>query len=75
MPTANARMPSGSVILAGAALASADMRGLYLGRPVTRPAAGQRRSTAAANGKISSDGLKPHDDLMAQFPFLGLPNS
>jgi Domain of unknown function (DUF4331) len=26
------------------------------------------------NGKVSSDGLKPHDDLMPQFPFLGLPN-
>jgi len=27
------------------------------------------------NGKVSSDGLMPHDDLMPQFPFLGLPNS
>ena len=26
------------------------------------------------NGKVSSDGLRPHDDLMPQFPFLGVPN-
>ena len=26
------------------------------------------------HGKVSSDGLKPHDDLLAEFPFLGLPN-
>ena len=23
---------------------------------------------------FTSDGLKPHDDLLAEFPFLGLPN-
>jgi Domain of unknown function (DUF4331) len=27
-----------------------------------------------SNGQITSDGLKPHDDLMARFPYLGLPN-
>lgn len=27
------------------------------------------------NGQVSSDGLKPHDDLLPQFPFLGLPNA
>jgi hypothetical protein len=27
-----------------------------------------------SNGQITPDGLKPHDDLMAQFPYLGLPN-
>ena len=25
-------------------------------------------------GKVSSDGLKPHDDLLAEFPYLGPPN-
>ena len=26
------------------------------------------------HGKVTSSGLRPHDDLRAQFPFLGLPN-
>ena len=26
------------------------------------------------NGKKSPDGLKPHDDLSAEFPYLGPPN-
>ncbi len=26
------------------------------------------------HGKVTSDGLKPHGDLLAEFPFLGLPN-
>jgi hypothetical protein len=26
------------------------------------------------NGKVTSDGLKPHDDLLADFPYLGSPN-
>jgi hypothetical protein len=26
------------------------------------------------NGKVASDGLKPHDDLLAEFPYLGPPN-
>jgi Domain of unknown function (DUF4331) len=26
------------------------------------------------NGKVGSDGLKPHDDLLAEFPYLGPPN-
>ena len=26
-------------------------------------------------GQVTSSGLRPHDDLLAQFPFLGLPNS
>ncbi len=26
------------------------------------------------NGKAGSDGLKPHDDLLAEFPYLGPPN-
>jgi hypothetical protein len=26
------------------------------------------------HGKVTIDGLKPHDDLLAEFPFLGLPN-
>jgi len=32
------------------------------------------RMAFLTNGKVSSDGLKPHDDLQAGFPFLGLPN-
>jgi hypothetical protein len=27
-----------------------------------------------SNGRISSQGLKPHDDLLADFPYLGVPN-
>jgi hypothetical protein len=26
------------------------------------------------NGKVGSDGLKPHGDRLADFPFLGPPN-
>lgn len=26
------------------------------------------------NGKVTSDGLKPHNDYLAEFPFLGPPN-
>ena len=26
------------------------------------------------HGKVTSDGLKPHDDLLAEFPYLGLPH-
>jgi hypothetical protein len=25
-------------------------------------------------GRVTSDGLKPHDDLLAEFPYLGVPN-
>ena len=32
------------------------------------------RMAFLTNGKVSSDGLKPHDDLLAEFPFLGPPN-
>ena len=27
-----------------------------------------------SNGKVTSDGLKPHNDYLAEFPFLGPPN-
>ena len=27
-----------------------------------------------SNGKIPPDGLKPHDGLLAKFPYLGPPN-
>lgn len=27
------------------------------------------------HGKVTSDGLKPHDDLLAEFPYLGLPHT
>ena len=26
------------------------------------------------HGKVTSDGLKPHDDLLDEFPYLGPPN-
>ena len=26
------------------------------------------------NGKVPPSGLKPHDDLLEQFPYLGPPN-
>ena len=26
------------------------------------------------NGKVPPAGLKPHDDLLNEFPYLGLPN-
>jgi hypothetical protein len=25
-------------------------------------------------GRVTSDGLKPHDDLLVEFPYLGVPN-
>jgi hypothetical protein len=25
-------------------------------------------------GRVTSDGLKPHDDLLNEFPYLGVPN-
>jgi hypothetical protein len=27
-----------------------------------------------SNGKIGPDGLKPHEDLLTEFPYLGVPN-
>jgi hypothetical protein len=32
------------------------------------------RMAFLTHGQVTSDGLKPHDDLLAEFPFLGLPN-
>jgi hypothetical protein len=32
------------------------------------------RTAYLTNGKFSSSGVKPHDDLQTEFPFLGLPN-
>ena len=26
-------------------------------------------------GQVASDGVEPHDDYLAEFPFLGLPNT
>ena len=37
-----------------------------------KPSAGQ--IAWLRNGKINSDGLKLHDDLLAEFPYLGPPN-
>ena len=39
--------------------------------------AGIQRSTRFAwqtHGRVTSQGLKPHDDLLAEFPYLGPPN-
>jgi hypothetical protein len=33
------------------------------------------RMAFLTHGTVTSGGLAPHDDLLAQFPFLGLPNS
>jgi hypothetical protein len=27
------------------------------------------------DGKVGPDGLQPHDDMLTEFPFLGVPNS
>ena len=32
------------------------------------------RMAFLTNGKVSSQGLKPHDDLLAEFPFVAPPN-
>jgi hypothetical protein len=32
------------------------------------------RTAYLTNGKFSSSGVKPHSDLQAEFPFLGVPN-
>jgi hypothetical protein len=32
------------------------------------------RTTWLTNGKVPPSGLKPHDDLLARFPYLGPPN-
>jgi len=32
------------------------------------------RTAYLTNGKFGSSGVKPHADLQAEFPFLGLPN-
>jgi hypothetical protein len=32
------------------------------------------RYTWLTNGKVPPSGLKPHDDLLARFPYLGPPN-
>jgi hypothetical protein len=32
------------------------------------------RMAFLTNGKVTSDGLKPHDDLLTGFPYLGPPN-
>jgi hypothetical protein len=43
------------------------------GRTVTGDAFSARFAWMSA-GKIGSQGLKPHDDLLANFPYLGVPN-
>jgi hypothetical protein len=34
----------------------------------------EARLDILSNGKIPSDGLKPHDDLLSEFPYLGPPH-
>jgi hypothetical protein len=31
--------------------------------------------TVLSNGKVTGDGLRPHTDLLAEFPYVGLPHS
>jgi len=33
------------------------------------------RMSFLTHGKVTSDGVEPHDDYMAEFPFLGVPNA
>jgi hypothetical protein len=33
------------------------------------------RMSFLTNGKVGASGVGPHDDMLAEFPFLGLPNS
>jgi hypothetical protein len=35
---------------------------------------GTARFAWLTRGKVTSDGLKPHDDLLTEFPYLGPPN-
>src|SRR5206468_5525059 len=34
----------------------------------------EARLAILGNGQIPSDGLKPHDDLLSEFPYLGPPH-
>jgi hypothetical protein len=51
-------------------------------RPASFPDNGRKPSDDAAdvfltiitNGKITGDGVGPHDDLLAEFPYLGSPH-
>jgi hypothetical protein len=43
------------------------------GRTLTDDAFGSRFAWMS-NGKIGSQGLKPHEDLLSDFPYLGVPN-
>ena len=31
--------------------------------------------TVITNGKVTGDGIGPHDDLLAEFPYLGPPHN
>jgi hypothetical protein len=33
------------------------------------------RMAFLTHGRVTSDGVEPHDDYLAEFPFLGLPNA
>jgi hypothetical protein len=52
-------------------------------RPASYPDNGRTPSDAAAdafltiitNGKVTGDGIGPHDDLLAEFPYLGPPHN
>ena len=33
------------------------------------------RMAFLTHGRVTSDGVEPHDDYLTEFPFLGLPNA
>jgi hypothetical protein len=76
-------MPVASVVPAinhracGCPVAPGKHPGRYPGPGrVIEPGVSKMRSPSAwlSNGKIPPAGLHPHDDLLAEFPYLGLPN-
>lgn len=71
----------------GATLAAAtllpDVMPYQPGRPASYPSNGRTLTDDAAahfltvltNGKVTGDGLQPHSDLLAEFPFVGPPHN
>ena len=33
------------------------------------------RMSFLTHGRVTSDGVEPHDDYLSEFPFLGVPNA
>lgn len=60
-----------------------DVQAYKPGRPASYPDNGRALTDDAAahfltvltNGKVTSDGLQPHEDLLVDFPYLGPPHS